>query len=191
MKIRNGRSWIVLSLALAVAACGGGGGDGGGSGTVVGGGGSSSLAASFTASQPSPGPDSVSLAEQGANGSTVTVRVNLTDVNGVYGALFDLTYPSNVADYAGYAAGTALEQGGQSVSYIIDEPTPGRLVVSVSRLGPVPGTDVSGTRALVDLIFQADNAGSGSVDFANMALVDANAQDLAVAAWDGGSLAAN
>ena len=173
----DARYLLLLALVVSVA-CGGGSGGG------------PSLTATYTADAPIPSADTVSLAPESAGGNTATVVVNLTDTNGVWGALFDLVYPASVSRFVSWSAGSALEAGGNTVSYIVDEPVAGRLVISVSRQGSVPGANVAGTQPLVRLVFRATQAGSGTVRFENTALVDEQnpPQDLPGISWAGGAV---
>ena len=136
---------VALCLLTAVA-CGGGGSDGG----VVGGG-STTLTVTYSPANANPGPDSVSLAQGTIQTNLITLDVLVTDAQGVYGAGFDLSYNSSSLTFVGYSPGTILESGGNSPSYQVSAPSPGDLVVGVSRTGQVPGVDVSGTQTLVRL----------------------------------------
>ncbi len=176
---------LLLVLVTASLACGGGGGSDGG---MTGG---TGVAGTFSPAQANPGPDTVSMGQQSASGNLVTVAVNLTDTASVYGALFDMTYPASFVEYVSWSPGTVLEAGGQQVNYIVDAPTSGRLVISASRLGAAPETNVTGTETLIRITFRVTRVGSGSVGFENSAIVDEQLQDLPIQLWAGGTLGAS
>jgi len=180
--------YLLLGLTVLCLACGGGGG----TDEVVGsGGGSSTLTLAFTPTQPSPGPNTVSAARQSSSGNTVTLAVNVTDTNNIYGAAFDLVFDPSVAQFVSWSAGSLLETGGQSVNYIVDQPSSSRLVVGISRTGNAPTVNASGTQPLVRLTFRAIQTGSGALAFQNAALVDNQPADLPGISWAGGTLTAN
>ena len=123
-------AFLTALLLLGATACGGGSGT---DGTIGGGGGgSNNLAANFTPDQPAPVANSVALKKGGASGNLVTLEVTITDVADVFGVDFDLTFDANRAQYVNWRPGSALESGGESVSYLVEAPQPGRLVVGAS-----------------------------------------------------------
>ena len=99
---------LVPLFAIVVAtACSSGGSD---TGPVIPG-----LAGGFTPDQGSPGSDTVSAGQGGASVDLVTVEINVTNVDDVYAAAFDLLFDSAQVTYMGWSAGNMLEQGGTSV----------------------------------------------------------------------------
>ena len=177
---------LAILLALATA-CGGGGNSSGG------GGGSTNLNASFTADEPNPGSKTISLSQGSNTNDMVTVRVDVTDTNGIFGAAFDLLYDPAIATFVNWSAGTVLEQGGGSGSYQVGATQSGRLVVGASRQGGDSGTDVSGTKALILLTFRMTQAGSSAAVFDNAALLDDSIQPQPIPGLSlfGGTLVAN
>src|SRR5512134_2299923 len=133
---RYSRAWFLGLLAVATA-CGGGGGDSSGGVTTP------SLLASFVADQPSPGSNTVAMAEGSKTGDTVSVSVNVAQTTGLYAAAFEVTFDANKVTYLGHSAGTVFEQGGHSPTYQVGTPTAGRLVVGVSRNGNVAAVNVT------------------------------------------------
>jgi hypothetical protein len=165
-------------------------------------GGGGNVAASFTPAQPSPGAGSVSMAEQSRTGDQVTVAVNVTGVNAVYGAAFSVFYDTAEVEFVGDSPGSILESGGIAAQYSVFE-TPGQLIVGASRLGG-SGVNVTGTLPLIRLTFRALQAGSsplgfycqgGCADPGQPALLDdddAGPQPIAgVNVWAGGTVLAN
>ena len=170
---------FLLFACLVSAGCGGS--DGGmGSG----------LQASFTAEQPAPGPASVSLDAGRVSGDLVEVRVRVTDVTDVYGAAFYLVLDPAIASYASYKAGDILGSDGQVPLYLVDAGQPGRIVVSATRLGPVGGIDVSGTRTLLTLNLRVVGVGASGTTFDAAALYDSQLQPQPMSGiqWFGGEI---
>jgi hypothetical protein len=177
---------LLLLLIVLAPACGGGGG--GSSGGVIDP--PDPLLADFSPANSNPGPNTVSMSRRSATGNPVTINVNVTDTDNIFGASFDVVYPDSLAEYTGYAAGDLLEEGGHSPFYNVTETSPGRIVVVASRTGSVPAVDVTGTRVLIRLAFRLTREGSGLVVFENANLSDDQLppQNLTGIDWDGGTL---
>ena len=179
---------LLLVLLVVVTACGGSGGGESTNPTPPG------LIASFTADEPNPSPDTVAIAKGASSGDLVTLLVNVTNTNGVYGAAFDLLYDATMATYVGWDAGSLLEQGGHTPFYEASTPVPGQVVVAATRQGDVPAVDASGTATLIGLTFRVTKAGGSAVSFEPSAVVlddQLQPQPLPGINWFGGSLAAN
>ena len=172
----------ILSLLAVVSltACGGGGGDVTGSS-----GGGSLLAASFTAEQPSPGPNSVSLQEGASSGNTVTVLVQVTDTADLTGGTFDVFYNPARFTYRGSSAGNLFESSGVTPIYGVNEPIAGHLIVGV---GSGTAVQVTGSETLIRLTFRADAQGSAPVTMDLADLLNANGQVVPGVVWHGGTL---
>ena len=173
----------IAALAGAVA-CGGGGGGGGGS--VV----TPTLSAGFVADQPSPGPNTVAMAQGTKANDVITVNVDITDTSNVFGAAFEVVYDSVHATYLGYSAGSALEAGGNTPVYTVSNASTGRVVVGAARTGGTT-TNVSGTVPLIRLQFQVKASGSFPVTVQNSSLYDnqqPTPQSLAGISWFAGAL---
>ena len=176
-------SGLLIALLLAATACGSSGSGGG----VI----TPSLAASFTADQPSPGPDVVSLDEGSKTGNLVTVEIQVTDINGIYGAAFDVAYDPAMATFENWFSGSLLEQGGQTPTYQVNATQSGQLVISVSRQGNVGGANAVGTVTLIRLTFRVTQTGSSSISFPGIpTLLDAQTQPqpIFVSDWFGGTI---
>jgi hypothetical protein len=180
----------VLALgAVAVlggGACGGGGGGGGG-----------------TAPPPPPpttgitfttagagGTNAVALRSLGATTSRLTLEVRAEGVTDLYGVAFDLTYPAAVFRLATSTEGSFLsETGSAATSFNLVEPTPGTLIVGVSRLGPLAG--VSGSGPLLTLAFDATANGSGGFSFSRTAGFASDGSAIGALQFVGGSAQVN
>ena len=120
---------IVLAALVLAPGCGGGGGE-----ESATGGSPTTLAAAFLADQFTPGANTVSMSQGNRSGDTVTVKVNLTDTNAVFGVAFDVAFDDTKVTYLGFTKGTALESGGNTPNYTVDGTAqPGRVIVGVSR----------------------------------------------------------
>ena len=172
---------IVATVGFACACSSGGSG---------GGPGQSGLTAGFIADQSSPGPDSVAAGQESNSIDTVTVEITVTNTDDVYAASFDLVYDASNATYLGWDPGTLLEQGGQTVNYNVSEPSAGRLVVSASRQGNVPGADAIDTRTVIELTFRVDAVGNSTITFQANTLLDSQQQPQQIPgiSWFGGTL---
>ena len=149
--------------------------------------------AGFLPDAPNPVPnDTVSAGEGEIGGNLVTVDINVTDTNGMYGAAFDLIYDPSGANYVGFTEGSLFEQGGHTPIYIVEEPQNGQLVVVVTRDGPVPGVNASGTVTVIGLTFEViqESGSDVSFDFDASQLLDDQGPPLPIPSidWFGGTL---
>jgi hypothetical protein len=198
MSIHIPRNWLALLIALSALSCGGGGSES--TSTVPAlpdpdpvndSGGSTSLAASFVPAAADPAPGSIVLGQEEASGNVVSVFVRVVGGEDVYGAGFDLLYDGDVVEYVGWAPGSLLEVGGNTPIYSVS-PQPGKLVVGVSRTGPVAG--ITGTRKLIVLTFRVTEAGTSPASFDGGFLLDSQLptpQPIPGLTWHGGQFQAN
>jgi len=177
---------VFLSMLLVVA-CGGGGSDPVSNG---GGGGSNTISASFAPADPSPtGPNEVTMAQGTRNANTVTVRVQVTDTDDVFGASFDVDYDVSKVQYEGWSPGTILESGGNNPNYTVTA-TNGMVLVGASRSGSASGVDVGATATLINLTFRVTDTGTLPIQFLNPVLHDnqIQPQPLPGISWSAGDL---
>ncbi|HEX6851790.1 MAG TPA: hypothetical protein VF139_10345 [Candidatus Polarisedimenticolaceae bacterium] len=135
-------------------ACGGGGGDDTPSGI---------LTATFTPDNPNPGANTVSMQAGSSSATDFNIDVSVTQTNDVFGAAFDVTFPSASVSYQSFdMTGSLLNGAGVTVSTTVDPFAPGRLIVAVTRVqnvgGTVPSVDVGATAKLITLRFRARTA---------------------------------
>jgi len=180
--MKSGTLVLMLTL-LAAPACGGGGGgsDAGGS--------PSAIAASFVPDQPTPGANTVAMAEGTKSNDIVTVNVTLTSTNGVYATAFEAVYDDAHTAYLGFVPGSALEQGGNSTNYTVNAASPGRVVIGVSRTGATT-TNISGTKVVLGLQFRVNQAGVYPVAIQNSVVYDGQSspQPLPGISWFAGAV---
>jgi hypothetical protein len=176
---------IVLAALVLAPGCGGGGGE-----ESATGGSPTTLAAAFLADQFTPGANTVSMSQGNRSGDTVTVKVNLTDTNAVFGVAFDVAFDDTKVTYLGFTKGTALESGGNTPNYTVDGTAqPGRVIVGVSRAGSTT-TVVSGTKTVISVMFRVKDAGNFPISFENAVVEDGQTvpQPLPGISWFAGTL---
>lgn len=151
---------------------------------------SSAIHAEFVPDQAAPGAGTVALAAASSRGDLVTVRIRVTDVDGLYGASFYLLHDPELARMASWAPGDVLEQGQHTPFYEVQEVLPGTIIVGASRLGPVPPVSVVGGGTLLSITYQVQAVGDGAVDFQGAILFDGQLQPqpLPGIQWFGGRL---
>lgn len=191
-------NWLALLVAVTALSCGGGGTEATSTvpdlpspDPVNDSGGSTSLAATFVPEAASPPAGSIILGQEEASGNVVSVFVKVVGGNDVYGAGFDLHYDGSVVEYIGWAPGSLLEVGGNTPIYSVT-PQAGKLVVGVSRTGPVTG--ITGTRKLILLTFRVTEAGTSPVSFSGGFLLDSQLPTpgpIPGLTWFGGHFQAN
>ena len=188
--MQHGRKALLLLVAAAaLIGCGGGSG---GDGDVIGGGGTA-VAADFVPDQPSPPPASVALEKGPASANLITIHVDATGVSDVYGAAFELAFNGSLAEYVGFTPGSFFEQGGTRPTYQVSSPSPGQVVIGVTRNGAVSGVSTTASRPIINLTFRVKVAGSGAVTLPDAVLYDAQIQPqpLSGITWEAGTLHGN
>jgi hypothetical protein len=178
---------FALGFLSSAVACSGGGG----AAPVLSSGGSS-LAAGFAAAQP-PGPNKTTMGQGASSGDLVTVSVNVTDTNGIYGAAFDVTFDPARAQYVSWSRGALLETGGHTPTYQVDSSQAGTVVVAATRNGSVAAVNAVGTKNLINLTFRVTLAGDTPLTFGSPELFDGQVPPQAISgvSWFAGSLQAN
>lgn len=163
----------LVAIALAAAASVGMG-CGGGSDTT-----SSGPVAAFTPDTASPGPASIALLPNTANGASVTVRVTVTGVPSFFGAAFRLKYDATALLFSGMTDTASFLRNGitssSDVLFLADSTTQsGEIFITATRINPVvaPPVAVTATADLVVLTFIArkvivPTATEGRLDFSD------------------------
>ena len=149
------------------------------------------LAAGFIPDDPVPDP-SVTMAQGQILDDLVTIDVNVTNTENVYGASFDVSFDPSLASFVAFGTGVLLEMSNDPVLYLVSETSPGLLEVAVTLQGPLAGVDAVGTIPLIRLTFQVLQEGSSPVEFVNQNLLDDQAppQPIPGVSWAGGLLTA-
>jgi hypothetical protein len=147
--------------------------------------------------QPTPGVTFTPTAASGANrmvmahenpgnATTFVLQVNADQMTGLYGAGFDLTYPTAQLSYVSAEEGPFLNADGSPTSLQVTETAPGTLVVGVTRLGNISGA--SGSATVVRFVFAVQSAGTGSLLFTNTSAFGPNGSARGDIGWFGGSV---
>ncbi len=173
--------WLQIAAAFALLSCGDGG-------RVIELGG---LSVQFTAEQPSPPANSVSLQDGGILDDVATVVVRADDIAlPAFRATFTLRFDPAVVEFVEWESGDFFEQqtAPANVTYTVPPPLPGsdRLVVQIVKSGTPLGSQGDGV--LVKLRFRAVAAGATMLIFESPGLADANNIDAQNVSWFGGRL---
>jgi len=174
--MRPPRKLLALLLPLVLLACGGGGGGGPTEppppqpGIVV-----------TPAAAPATG---ISIASgTGTNQSTLILEIRANSVSDLYGVAFDLRYPSAILQLVQASSGAFL---GNATLQSKPGQSTGLLIVGLSKLGAVSGTNGSGV--LMTLEFRAIAAGQGSFTFEQNSAVSSSGQSITNFGWSAGTV---
>ena len=175
--MRPPRKLLALLLPLVLLACGGGGGGGGPTappppqpGIVV-----------TPAVAPATG---ISIASGAAtNQNTLILEIRANSVSDLYGVAFDLRYPSAILQLVQASSGVFL---GNATLQSVPGSGTGLLIVGLSKLGAVSGTNGSGV--LMTLEFRAIAAGTGSFTFEQNSAVSSSGKPITNFGWSAGTV---
>ncbi len=183
----------IVALVAAAVSCGGGGGSTGG--TI--GPSPTPVNASFSPDPGAPSPTSpltVTMAQGAVADDLVTVLLNVSGTDGVYGAAFDVVcdsadgcVPSSV-DFVQPSAGSLLEQGGDVPNYTATPTAVWPVVIGASRSGSVGGVNVTTPQTIVKLTFRVKSKGTFKLKVQNAALIDNTGHAIPGVGWYAGSL---
>ncbi len=137
---------LLVALAASAFACGGGGGNNNPPAQLV---------ANFTASNPTPGANTLSMTGS-TNGTTAfAVLVNVTTITDFFGAGFRVTFNPATATFSGISSTGSFIGTGAGTDFRATLVSPGVLSVAATRQGQVQGATAVGTQLLVTLNFTA------------------------------------
>jgi len=104
--------------------------------------------------------------------SNLSLDVNITDANNLFGIGFDLTFNSSLISFVNAVEGNFISNPSCDTAFLVTENPSGTLVVGLSFLGTSCG-GVSGSGNLMTLNFRsAQLPGSGTFSFSNTAICD-------------------
>lgn len=151
---------LALILGATLVGCPAGGGGFTGDGSMLGGG----RTTTFTATNPTPGPLTVSMAPGATGTDTFQVRLLVTDVTRFFGAAFRVTYDPAVARFDGFDATGSFIAGAGATDFraVPDPANPGVLLVNATLQGQLSGVDAVGSQLLLTLDFDAVATTPGS-----------------------------
>ena len=179
--------WVALAVVaifFGSFGCGGGGGGGGGGPTEPP---PPSSGVQFTADAPA-GANSVYLAQGSSSvANRFRLDVRASQVNDLFGVSFNLEYPEARLRFlpGSTSEGSFLSSSG-STDLIVEEDSPGLIVVGLSLLGDVEGRDDSGT--LLSLEFETLSAGSGPIQMRQHDAVNSTGDVMDQVEWIGGTV---
>lgn len=130
------------------------------------------LSITWTMDNPSPGTNSVFLAQVSSEPDELKLAVDLNSItNGLtHGAYFDLVFRDEVFAYSGFSEGIVLETAGSVLYQVaLDSQDSGRLVVGVTLLEDAAVENAKGM--LIVFRFTALRSGSSSFSFENAKLM--------------------
>ena len=144
--------FTTISFALAAVAVG----CGGGSDSTT----SSGPVATFTPDPPAPSAGTIALLAGSSNGTSVDVRVTVTEVPGFFGAAFRIDYDTNALLFNGMTdSGSFLRVGVTDPSQLFFDANatsqPGSVVITATRFYPAVPVPGAATGDLVVLNFIA------------------------------------
>jgi hypothetical protein len=95
------------------------------------------------------------------------VEVAGRGLEGVFTVSFAVRYPAALLRYEGYATGTLMSRGSPATAplYLVRTPTPGIVVVTMTRFAPDGGASAEGDAAFLGLRFGRVAAGNATIDF--------------------------
>ncbi|MGB5294234.1 MAG: cohesin domain-containing protein [Thermoanaerobaculia bacterium] len=179
-------TWIgllVVAVVFGSIGCGGGGGGGGGPTEPP----PPSSGVTFTAAGPA-GANSIYLAP-GTNtaANRFVLDVKASQVDDLYGVSFNLEFPDARLRWVpgGSQEGSFLSSSG-STDFIVEEDSPGVLIVGLSLLGDVAGSSGSGT--LLSLEFEPVSSGSGPMTMTRHDAINSTGDVKTLVEWIGGSV---
>lgn len=179
-------TWIgllVVAVVFGSIGCGGGGGGGGGPTEPP----PPSSGVTFTAAGPA-GANSIYLA-QGTNtaANRFVLDVKASQVDDLYGVSFNLEFPDARLRWVpgGSQEGSFLSSSG-STDFIVEEDSPGVLIVGLSLLGDLAGSSGSGT--LLSLEFEPVSSGSGPMTMTRHDAINSTGDVKTLVEWIGGSV---
>ena len=174
---------LVVAVVFSSIGCGGGGGGGGGPTEPP----PPSSGVTFTAAGPA-GANSIYLA-QGTNtaANRFVLDVKASQVDDLYGVSFNLEFPDARLRWVpgGSQEGSFLSSSG-STDFIVEEDSPGVLIVGLSLLGDVAGSSGSGT--LLSLEFEPVSSGSGPMTMTRHDAINSTGDVKTLVEWIGGSV---
>lgn len=127
----------------------------------------------------------------GSSCQVAEIEILVSDVNGVFGAAFDLAYQSQRVRFSGIDTSDSVlaRDGAQLLVEATD--TGSLIVVGIARTGTAAAIDISGTEVLARVVFErtSPNASTSELNFLNENLLDASGPPLPIpgVAWRDGT----
>lgn len=118
----------------------------------------------------------------GSTCQVAEIEILVSDVNGLYGAAFDLAYQSPRARFRTVDTSTSVLGRDGAQLFVQTTDTGSRIVVGISRTGTAAAIDVAGTEVLARIVFEraSPNAATSDLTFLNANLLDASGPPLPI-----------
>ncbi len=177
-----------LLVATIVSACGGGGGGGNGGGTPP----PQPPTPPPTASiqftpDGAPAARTVFLARSAATtANTLFLEIRASQMPGLYGVSFDLSYPAALLDLMTFTPGDFFARGTGMPSIQLSESPDGNLIVGATLLGNQPG--IVGDGVILTIEMPAVAGGTGNFVFSGQDAVDRDGRALFGVSYLAGSV---
>ena len=167
MRSGNRSIFLLILLGLLTPACGGGGDDG--PPAVL----APPKCIEFVAAGNPTNATVVMSKNDGSVCGRLAVQLDVTGVNDVFAADFEVSFDPNLLSYDGHDdSGSFLSQDGATVQ-VLETSQNGEALIGVSRFAVSTGIDVPTTQRLITLFFRhRDTAGSGTLTFSRTILLD-------------------
>ncbi len=140
---------------------------------------------------PTPDPFSVCFQATSSQGSEIgSAELVVTDVNDVYAASLYLYFDSNIVRVT-VSEGDFLNSDGSDTELLVNDDTPGLLIIGISRINVSTGVDAVGSETLLNLTIRHRNrVGSTDFTFSNNRLLDSSTppQEILGVSWCSGSV---
>ncbi len=137
-----------------------------------------------------PVSSSVSFQSTSSGSETATAEIVVTDVSDVYSASLTITFFNPVVTVT-VTEGDFLNSDGSRTELLINDDTPGVLIIEISRKNVSTGVDAVGSKTLLNLSFRHKNVeGYTALNFSNNSLRDSSTppQEIPGVSWFSGSL---
>ncbi len=188
---------LILVLGALMPACGGGGSSGPPAPPV------GPLTARFTPSNANPGADTINMTGT-SSGANFSIRINVTDVQDFFGAGFRVSFNPASARFVGFTPTGSFLEGlavNTELGAVINPANNAEVLVTATIQDNTqpPGVDVTGTRLLITLNFQATTTvASNPFNFVNPMEVQecptqggACSEISGMLTWSGGTMSAS
>ncbi|MFX1518082.1 MAG: hypothetical protein ACFFC6_17430 [Promethearchaeota archaeon] len=183
--ITSFKSFLFIALCLGVAiliGC-----DGDGNGGVI----PERYGIYLEENCPIPDPSSVCFQAISSQGSEISsAELVVTDVSDVYASSLYLSFDSDIVMVT-VSEGDFLNSDGSETELLVNDETPGLLIIGISRRNVSTGVDAVGSQTLLNLTIRPrGRAGSTDFTFSNNYLLDSSAppEEIQGVSWCSGSM---
>jgi len=130
-------------------------------------------------------------------GGEFRVDISVDGASNLYGLAFDLNYDASTLTPVDSAPledgiqpkvteGSILNSNGQDATIFqvaLEDGTPGKLVIGLTRSGNISGVDVTSDTILISVFFRSSNTGNVTLSFANSGAQGPGSEDILASTW--------